>query len=92
MLRDAVRSILAQDYPGNIEVVVVYDKISVDPLHDIEVVEGRTLRTMKNSRTTGLAGEETPEFWQLLERSSGSAMTMTSGCPTSSRGNLSYGT
>ncbi|QXQ11104.1 glycosyltransferase [Paeniglutamicibacter sp. Y32M11] len=56
MLRDAVRSILAQDYLGSIEVVVVYDKISVDPLHDIEVVKGRTLRTMKNSRTTGLAG------------------------------------
>ncbi|PMQ21195.1 glycosyltransferase family 2 protein [Glutamicibacter arilaitensis] len=56
LLRKAVRSILQQDYAGPIEVVVVFDKIAVDPLEDIEVPAGRRLLTIANARTPGLAG------------------------------------
>lgn len=56
LLRKAVRSILDQNFEGPIEVVVVFDKISVDPLSDIEVPRGRRLLTMANARTPGLAG------------------------------------
>lgn len=56
LLRKAVRSILDQSYEGAIEVVVVFDKIAVDPLTDIEVPPGRRLSTIPNTRTPGLAG------------------------------------
>lgn len=56
LLRKAVRSLLDQQYAGHVEVVVVYDKIEVDPLTDLEVPENRTLLTLPNSRTPGLAG------------------------------------
>lgn len=56
LLRKAVRSILDQSYEGAIEVVVVFDKIAVDPLTDIEVPPGRRLSTIPNARTPGLAG------------------------------------
>lgn len=56
LLREAVRSILDQEYPGHVEVLVVFDKIEVDELADVSVPENRSLRTMKNARTSGLAG------------------------------------
>lgn len=56
LLRTAVRSILDQDYPGPVEVIVSYDHIPVDPLEDLAVPEGRTLRTLSNARPQGLAG------------------------------------
>lgn len=56
MLRAALRSILAQDYPGEVEVIVVFDQVDIDPLDDVEVPENRRLRTMANTRTQGLAG------------------------------------
>ncbi|TCP56500.1 glycosyltransferase involved in cell wall biosynthesis [Tamaricihabitans halophyticus] len=51
----AVRSVLAQDYPGEIECIVVFDQS--DP-HEIAVPEsaGRSLRVLSNERTPGLAG------------------------------------
>jgi len=57
LLRAAVRAALGQEYAGDIEVIVVYDRVVVDPLDDIVVRAGRrALRTMANSRTPGLAG------------------------------------
>lgn len=56
LLRQAVRAALAQDYPGLVEVIVVFDHVPVFSLDDVEVPPGRTLKTLPNSRTAGLAG------------------------------------
>lgn len=56
MLRTAISKILSQDYPGEIELIIVFDQTDIDPLDDIEVPEGRSITTMANSRTVGLAG------------------------------------
>lgn len=57
LLRSAVRSILGQDYAGEITVTVVFDQTAVDPLDDIQVpTRGRHVRTVPNTRTPGLAG------------------------------------
>jgi glycosyltransferase involved in cell wall biosynthesis len=56
LLRAAIRSILGQDYAGRIELVVVFDRIDQDPLDDIEVPADRSLATVSNTRTPGLAG------------------------------------
>ena len=56
LLRAAVRAILAQDYPGDVDVVVVYDRIDIDPLSDVDVPPRRRLKAIANSRTAGLAG------------------------------------
>lgn len=51
----ALRAILAQDYEGPIEVLVVFDRQeAVEP--DLEVPEGRELRVITNTRSPGLAG------------------------------------
>jgi glycosyltransferase involved in cell wall biosynthesis len=55
MLRRAVASILGQDYAGDIECVVVFDRTEI-ALPDVEVPAGRTLRAVPNDRTPGLAG------------------------------------
>jgi glycosyltransferase involved in cell wall biosynthesis len=56
MLRDAVRAVMAQQYDGPIETVIVYDQVAIDSLQDVPVPPGRTLRTINNSRAAGLAG------------------------------------
>lgn len=58
LLRRTLRSILAQDYPGLLEVVVVFDQDTIDPLEDIDqAAQGRVrLRRVRNARTPGLAG------------------------------------
>ncbi|GGU41502.1 glycosyltransferase family 2 protein [Nocardioides albus] len=56
LLRRAIRSVMAQDYQGTIETVVVFDRVEVDPLDDVIVLPGRSLRTITNDRTPGLAG------------------------------------
>jgi GT2 family glycosyltransferase len=56
LLRAAIRSIFAQSHSQPIEVIVVFDGIPLDPLDDLTIPEGRTLRTVPNSRTPGLAG------------------------------------
>lgn len=57
LLRRAVRSIVAQEYGGEIEIVIVYDQCDIDTLDDINPTLGPiALRTMANGRTPGLAG------------------------------------
>lgn len=56
LLRRTLRSILAQDYRGRLEVVVVFDQEEVDDLHDLPVPDGVALRKVRNTRTPGLAG------------------------------------
>lgn len=56
LLRRTLRSILAQDYRGRLDVVVVFDQDEIDDLDDVEVPVGISLRTVRNSRTPGLAG------------------------------------
>jgi len=55
LLRRAIDAILAQEYPGSIEIAVVFDQ--TDP--DTSLVRddtGRTVRVMQNTRTPGLPG------------------------------------
>ncbi len=57
LLRAAVRAILAQDYPGPIEVVVVFDQSAPDEsLTELGSDPARAVRVIRNSRTPGLAG------------------------------------
>nr|WP_304661709.1 glycosyltransferase family 2 protein [Arthrobacter sp. zg-Y238] len=56
LLRHAVRAALAQDYAGEVEVLVVFDRVSANPLDDVQVPPGRTLTVMTNHRSPGLAG------------------------------------
>jgi glycosyltransferase involved in cell wall biosynthesis len=56
LLRKAVSAALAQDYPGRIEVLVVFDQVAIDELADVPVPARRALRTLANVRTPGLAG------------------------------------
>jgi glycosyltransferase involved in cell wall biosynthesis len=63
-MRRAVSAILAQDYPGEIEVVVVYDKSNVDTALPGEW-PGRSVRVISNSRTPGLAGARNTGFLVL---------------------------
>ncbi|MBQ0906620.1 glycosyltransferase family 2 protein [Micromonospora sp. U21] len=56
LLRAAVRAILAQEYPGQIEVVVVFDQSTPD--ESLTGLSGpdRPVRVIRNERTPGLAG------------------------------------
>lgn len=59
LLRRAVTAAACQTYGGRLEIIVVFDRIPIDPLDDIrELVVGnhRTLVTIANGRTGGLAG------------------------------------
>jgi glycosyltransferase involved in cell wall biosynthesis len=55
LLLRAVESVLRQDYPGEIECVVVYDKAVPQPL-PIAMPANRSMRIAANDRTPGLAG------------------------------------
>lgn len=55
LLARAVQSVIDQDYPGDIEVLVVFDGTEpVEPA--VRLRSGRTLRALVNNRTPGLAG------------------------------------
>jgi len=56
LLRSAVRSVLEQDFRGRVELIVVFDQTAIDPLDDVTVAADRSLCTLANSRTPGLAG------------------------------------
>lgn len=55
LLLVAVRSVLAQDYAGPLEVLVVFDACEVH-VPEVEPPPGRSLRVLENIRTRGLAG------------------------------------
>lgn len=52
LLRAALSSVLAQDYPGEVRAAVVYDRS--EPDHDL--ADGKRVQVLANSRTPGLAG------------------------------------
>lgn len=56
LLRRTLRSVLAQDYVGQHEVIVVFDQAEIDPLED--VLDGTPVRIHRvlNTRTPGLTG------------------------------------
>ncbi|MCI0689843.1 MAG: glycosyltransferase family 2 protein [Sporichthyaceae bacterium] len=55
LLAKAIESILDQDYPGEIEIAVVFDQSTPD--HGLASRRpGRTVRMLTNARTPGLAG------------------------------------
>jgi glycosyltransferase involved in cell wall biosynthesis len=56
LLRAALAAILGQDYPGPIEVVVVYDQSEPDMSLETTADPSRQVRVISNSRTPGLAG------------------------------------
>ena len=56
LLRAALRAILDQDYPGEIEVIVVYDQSEPDPSLETATDPTRRVRVIRNTRTPGLAG------------------------------------
>lgn len=58
LVTQAVRHILAQDYPGDVECIVVFDQSDPHPIGvDDLLTESRLLRTMRNTaHTPGLAG------------------------------------
>lgn len=55
LLREALASILAQPYPGRVEVVVVHDRSELD-LSLVQDDPLRPVRVIGNDRTDGLAG------------------------------------
>ncbi len=55
LLERAVRSVLAQEYPGQLECVVVFDQ-QAPHIPSVDVPAGRSLRVVENDRTPGLAG------------------------------------
>ncbi|HIW60937.1 MAG TPA: glycosyltransferase [Candidatus Stackebrandtia excrementipullorum] len=54
LMRAALRSVVAQNYPGRLGAVVVYDRATPDP--SLEADGDIPIRVLKNSRTPGLAG------------------------------------
>lgn len=55
MLQRAIGAVASQDYPGEVEIVVVFDHVEPS-LTDAELSPTRRLRVTTNSRTKGLAG------------------------------------
>jgi glycosyltransferase involved in cell wall biosynthesis len=55
LLERAVAAVLAQDYPGEIECVVVYDHVDVREV-DVPAGPGRSLKFIGNSHRPGLPG------------------------------------
>jgi glycosyltransferase involved in cell wall biosynthesis len=56
LLRKTLDSILAQDTPAELDVVVVFDRNTPDPSLAELSVAGRRVRVLANARTPGLAG------------------------------------
>lgn len=56
LLERAVQAVLDQDYPGEVECVVVYDHCDIRPLEVRVPGHGRTLRYVNNTHRQGLPG------------------------------------
>jgi glycosyltransferase involved in cell wall biosynthesis len=55
LLERAVRSVVDQDYRGDIECIVVFDRAAPSPV-PVQTGPGRSIRVLANERTPGLAG------------------------------------
>lgn len=55
MVREAIRAVLTQEYDGDVEVVVVFDRSHPDPTLELRE-PGRTVRVVENHRSAGLPG------------------------------------
>ncbi len=57
MVREAIASVLQQDYPGDLEVLVVFDQSEPDAgLASSSTGPGRSVRVLSNTHKPGLAG------------------------------------
>jgi glycosyltransferase involved in cell wall biosynthesis len=56
LLRETLRSILAQEADADLDVVVVFDRSTPDPSLEALSAPGRRVRVMANGRVPGLAG------------------------------------
>ena len=56
LLRETLRSILAQDADAELDIVVVFDRSTPDPSLEALSAPGRRVRVMANGRVPGLAG------------------------------------
>lgn len=56
LLRQTLATIVAQDYPGNMEILVSHDQEEPDPSLEELSKPGRTVRSVSNGGTPGLAG------------------------------------
>jgi glycosyltransferase involved in cell wall biosynthesis len=57
MVREAITSVLDQDYEGAVEVLVVFDQSEPDPtIASMGAAPGRSVRVLRNTRKPGLAG------------------------------------
>jgi glycosyltransferase involved in cell wall biosynthesis len=56
LVREALRSVVDQDYPGDLEIVVVHDQEEADPSLAALARPGRAIRQLVNLNTPGLAG------------------------------------
>ena len=56
LLKETLASIVAQDYPGRLEIIVVHDREEIDPSLAALSAPGREIRSINNTRTGGLCG------------------------------------
>lgn len=56
LVRRAIRSALAQEYVGKVEVIVVFDGTQPEEFSDVDVPQTCTLQAIPNNRQRGLAG------------------------------------
>lgn len=56
LLRETLASIVAQDYAGDLEIMVIHDREETDPTLSELGVEGRDIVSTVNVRTPGLSG------------------------------------
>jgi glycosyltransferase involved in cell wall biosynthesis len=56
LLRETLAAIVAQDYTGPLEVIVVHDREEIDPSLASLSAPGREIRSINNTRTGGLCG------------------------------------
>jgi glycosyltransferase involved in cell wall biosynthesis len=56
LLKETLEAIVAQDYPGPLEIIVVHDREEIDPSLAELSATGREIRSITNTRTGGLCG------------------------------------
>ena len=83
LLARAVKSVLGQDYPGDIECLVVFDQATPHPV-PVETGPGRSISTLVNERTPASRVQGTPARSPPRGMSSASWTTTTNGSARSS--------